>query len=158
MNRKTFPKLQFIFLFGLFMVYSCEQKAEMTIESEQFIEIYSKLLIINEMGVSKEYRDRLLDELYTNYDVNLAQIDSTLAYLNRHPQEWVEVLAAVKDSLQKMKSEHITKKSESGVISEPDSFRKKNTMRRMSSQKELRDRQRKSKVIKEKKRQLREPK
>lgn len=91
----------------IFMIttYSCENKVVNIIETEQFIEIYSRLIIINEMEINKEYHDRLVDELLTQNNISIADIDSTISYLNGNPTKWVDILEKVRDRLQEIRNE-----------------------------------------------------
>ena len=86
LEAKTFPKLHFFSILLIFIFIFCQSEPEIIIDSEQFIEIYSRLLIIHEMGINKEYHDRLMAELFINYNVNAAKIDSTINYLNSQPE------------------------------------------------------------------------
>ncbi len=101
----SFPKLQIFFLFFLISLISCSEKAETTIDNEKFIEIYARLLIIYEMEINKEHHDRLLDEVFREYNITSDQIDSTLVNLNENPEEWVKTLEKVRNKIQELRKE-----------------------------------------------------
>ena len=102
-SLKSFPILQIIFLFFLISFISCSEKHSTTIDNEEFIEIYARLLIIYEMDISKEYHDRLIDELFREHNTTLVQIDSTLSFLNENPEDWVPILEKVRDRIQELR-------------------------------------------------------
>ncbi len=104
-SLKSFPKLQIIFLFFLISFISCSEETSVTIDNEKFIEIYARLLIIYEMEISKEYHDRLIDELFRVYNTTPDQIDSTLSYLNENPEKWVTTLEKVRNRIQELRKE-----------------------------------------------------
>ena len=101
----SFPKLQIIFLFFLISFYSCSEKHSAPLDNEKFIEIYARLLIIYEMEISKEYHDRLLDELFREHNATKTKIDSTVSSLNRNPEAWVAILEKVRDRIQELRKE-----------------------------------------------------
>lgn len=105
MMLKTFPKLQIFFAFLIFFLQFCQKEKTITIDKEQFIEIYARLLIINELRIDKIDRDQLLQDLYVENDVTLADIDSTVSYLNSNPREWVEIYNRVREKIQKIRTE-----------------------------------------------------
>ena len=106
MKSKSFPKLHFFCLFVSVFLQFCQKEEALLIDKEQFIEIYARLLIINELRVNKSDQDRLLNELYTTNNVSLAEIDSTVSYFNSHPREWVEIYNRVREKIQKIKSDY----------------------------------------------------
>lgn len=104
---KSFPILQIIFLFFLISFISCSEKHNATIDNEEFIEIYARLLIIYELDVSKEYHDRLIEELFKEHHTTLGQIDSTLSHLNSNPEDWVAILEKVRDRIQEVRKDFV---------------------------------------------------
>lgn len=105
LNQNSFPKLQIILIFFLLSLFSCSEKTTNTLDNEKFIEIYARFLIIYEMEVSKEYHDRLIGELFREFDTTIEQVDSTLAYLNRNPEKWVTTLDGVRNRIQEIRKE-----------------------------------------------------
>ena len=106
MKSKTFPKLQIILLLFLFFLFSCQNEQALTIDKEQFIEIYARLLIINEMKVKKEIRDNLILKLFSDNNITSTEIDSTVSYYNSNPTEWVEIYNVVHEKIQKIRSDY----------------------------------------------------
>jgi len=122
-KSKTFPKLQIILVFLVIFLQFCHKEEAETIDKEQFIEIYARLLIINELKVSKQSQDQLLYELYNENNITAAEIDSTVSYYNSNPREWIDIYNRVREKIQKLKNDYKTdfiKKSDS-VLTKPKS-------------------------------------
>ena len=114
LTLKTFHKLQIFLIFLIFFSFSCQKEKTSTINKEQFIEIYARLLIINELTVKKDFRDRLLLDLYSENNITPADIDSTVSYYNSNPSEWVDIYDLVRKKIQKIKDDN--KKESSKII------------------------------------------
>jgi len=146
---KSFQKLQFFFLFVLIIFISCSEKAATTLDNEKFIEIYARLLIIHEMEINKEHYDRLFDEVLRDYDTTPDQIDSTLAYLNKNPEEWTPILEKVRNKIQELRKELVpnekipegTPRKKTSGLKEPG-----RNLKIEQSLKEKRDRKREEKL------------
>jgi low affinity Fe/Cu permease len=106
MKLKTFPKLQIFISFFLIFLYSCQKEEALTIDKEQFIEIYARLLIINEMKIKKGIRDSLFQKLYSDNKIMTSELDSSISHYNSNPTEWVEIYNLVREKIQKIRSEY----------------------------------------------------
>jgi len=146
-KSKTFPKLQIFLSFFLFFLFSCQKEETLTIDKEQFIEIYARLLIINEMKIRKEFRDNLFQKLYSDYKITTNELDSTISYYNSNPGEWVEIYNLVREKIQKIRSDYQTDSSRKidSLLSKPrkNLLKKSNRRRFMSDEKELMDQRKK---------------
>ena len=111
MKSKTFPKLQIILIFFLFFLLSCQNERALTIDKEQFIKIYARLLIINEMSIKKEIRTNLIQKLYSTHKITPAEIDSTISYYNSNPTEWVAIFNRVREEIQEIRKAYQEKSS-----------------------------------------------
>ena len=100
--RKSFPVLQFCLAFAC--ISSCTENADI-IEEPKFIEIYSRLLIINEIGVKKEFHDQLVQDLLTEYNVSLAKIENTIEHYHERPEQWAELTRRIRDRIQELKTD-----------------------------------------------------
>jgi len=132
MKPKSFPKLQIILPFFLFFLFSCQEEKTSTINKEQFIEIYTRVLIINEMKIKKSFRDSLLQEMYSEENITTADIDSSISYFNSNPREWVEIYNRVRERMQDIKNkikEKSSKKIDS-LLSAPRSSPSKKSYRK----------------------------
>jgi hypothetical protein len=123
MMSKSFPKLQFIFVFIIVFLQFCQNEKTLTINKEQFIEIYARILIINELKVEKSFQNRLLQELYIENNVTSAEIDSSVSYYNSNSREWVEIYNRVREKIQKIRSDYKTESSKKldSLLSKPKS-------------------------------------
>ena len=100
---KTFHKLQ-IFTILLTFCISCGSKNPDLIEQNQFIEMYARLLIINEMAIEKDQQDLLLQKLMHRYQVTNEDLENTLNYYNAHPEEWIPILSKIRERIKDIKS------------------------------------------------------
>ncbi len=117
---KSFPRLQFLLLLSILItLLSCEQNKRINIDNEQFIEIYSRLLIIYELEVKKDIQHRLIDELFNEYKVTGTEVDSVINHLNSNPKEWVEILAQVRDHIKEIRKILSPNEKDPAVISKP---------------------------------------
>jgi hypothetical protein len=119
-NTKSFPRLQFLLLLSIFIaLLSCARDKTINIDNAQFIEIYSRLLIIYEMEVKKDTQDRLINELFNEYQVTGTGVDSMINHLNSNPKEWVEILAQVRDHIKEIRKTISPDEKPPAVISKP---------------------------------------
>ena len=132
MMSKSFPKLQIFLIFLLFFLITCQKEKTLTIKKEQFIEIYARVLIINEMKIEKEFHDRLLQELYSENNISTIDIDSTVSYYNSNPGEWVEIYNRVREKIQEIRNIYKTESSKKidSLLSKPRRTRPKNSDRK----------------------------
>ena len=103
----TLKSFHFIFFsVCLLTVYvSCDTKGADIISKNDFIKIYSRLLIINEMKINKDHHDILIEELLRNNKITLSDLQNTINYFNENPEQWIEIINKVRDNLQQLKTE-----------------------------------------------------
>jgi hypothetical protein len=101
---KSFPELSLIFIFLLFSLFSCQKEKTAIINKEQFIKIYARLLIIDQMKIEKEIHDRLVQDLYHENNITTANIDSTVSYYNLNPKEWVEIYDRIRETILELRN------------------------------------------------------
>ena len=111
MTTKSFPKLQTIFMILPIILFSCQKDKTLVINKEQFINIYARILIINQMTIDKKIHNHLLQELYDQNNITQANIDSTVSYYNSNPQEWVEIYDRIRKTILELKNNYETKPS-----------------------------------------------
>ena len=99
--HKSFPKLQ-IFIFICIFFSWCSDKTPV-IEEGQFVEFYSRLLIINEMQINDEKHDQLVEKLMQEYQISSKELEQTLKYYNEYPEKWVEILSKIRTRLNEIK-------------------------------------------------------
>jgi hypothetical protein len=117
-STKSFPKIQIIFLIVLLWFCSCGNESGSIIADQKFIEIYARLLIIYEMDIDKTARDLQINALLKKYQVTIEQIDSTVSYLNKNPEEWVNILGQLRTRIQEIRQEFTSGDEKKGI--EPD--------------------------------------
>lgn len=71
------------------------------------------------MDINKEYQDRLIGELYRDYGVSRAEIDSSITYFNAHQEEWVEILGKTRDKIQEIRKGMVVEEKEPQQIEAP---------------------------------------
>ena len=106
MKSKSFPKLQIFLIFLLLILLSCQKEKTLIINKEQFIKIYARLLIIDQMKIEKKIHDRLVQELYEENNITIADIDSTVSYYNLNPKEWVEIYDRIRETILELKNKY----------------------------------------------------
>jgi hypothetical protein len=99
-----------IFLFLIFLSFSsCSSKESPSITESDFISIYAKLTIINELNVSKEYHDNLVAELLHEFNIQVADIQKSVEFYQQNPRQWLTILEKVKEEIAKMRKKEIRK-------------------------------------------------
>jgi hypothetical protein len=63
------------------------------------------------MNIKKEFHDRLLQGLYSEYNVSTTNIDSTVSYYNSNPGEWVDIYNRVRKKIQEIRKKYKTESS-----------------------------------------------
>ena len=116
---KSFPKIRIILTFSLIFLCCCASEQSGPLDNEKFIEIYARLLIISEMDISKDHQDKLVGELYRDYSVSKAEIDTSIAYFNANPKEWAGILEKTRDKIQEIRKEIIKEEKQAQQTEEP---------------------------------------
>jgi Domain of unknown function (DUF4296) len=109
MISKSFPKLQTIFTILTLLLFSCQKEKTSIIKKEQFIQIYARILIIDQMSIEEKLHDQLLQKLYHENNITQANIDSTVSFYNSNPKEWVEVYDRVRETILELKNKYKTR-------------------------------------------------
>ena len=105
---KSFPYFLFILMMVLFYSLACRTTHEKIIGKKQFIEIYARLLIIDEMDLTVEYKDRLRTELMQQNKITRVDIEKTINYYNTKPEEWIEILGKTRDRIEQWRTSKLT--------------------------------------------------
>jgi hypothetical protein len=108
LKLKTFPLLLLVVIFFSWSSKSCRQEHPQVIGPKQFIEIYARLLIIDEMDLTPEYKELLRQELMQKYKITRTDIDQTITYYNSQPEKWVEILAKTRDRIEQIRTAKLT--------------------------------------------------
>jgi hypothetical protein len=103
-NAKSFPIILLLMIFSSWSAQSCRSEHPQTIGQKQFIEIFARLLIIDEMEITPEHKEKLRQELLQQFKVTRTAIDQTIEYYNSQPEKWVELLAKTRDRIDKLRT------------------------------------------------------
>lgn len=116
------PKLcSTFFMLMLYFLSSCTSLNNPTISESDFISIYAKLTIINELNVNKEHHDNLVEELLFEFNIQVNDIQKSVEFYQQNPRQWLEILEKVKNKITELRKKEV-KKTRSEV-SEKDTVR-----------------------------------
>lgn len=79
----------------LIIFISCNQINSSKIDENKFIIIYSRLLVLNKLNISDQFKNKLITNLLQKYNVKSKHIQSSIAYYQQNPQDWAELLEKV---------------------------------------------------------------
>lgn len=88
----------FLLLF-IFILLSCSSNDDLNISESDFITIYANLTIISELNVSKDYHDKLVEELLHEFNIHVADIQKSVEFYQKNPRQWLTILEKVKDKI-----------------------------------------------------------
>lgn len=86
-------------IFLILLLLGCKSENEPIISEDDFILIYAKLSIINELNVNKEYHDRLVSELLFEFNIQVYDIQRTVEFYQKNPRQWLTILEKVKEEI-----------------------------------------------------------
>ena len=120
-NLKSFPNNKiFIFLLTILLI-CCNSESKIVIESEQFINIYAQLLIINELKIQNLKKESFTNELLKKNKVSREDINTALDSYRQNPEEWVSILQKVRDRMRELKKdEFFLQSGYSGAVDKTD--------------------------------------
>jgi hypothetical protein len=104
LKAKSFPILLLFIIFISWYTQSCRSEHPQVISQKQFIEIFARLLIIDEMDLTPEHKEKLRQELMQQFKVTRTAIDQTIEYYNSQPEKWVDLLAKTRDRIDKLRT------------------------------------------------------
>lgn len=91
-------KLLFYFIF----ISACTSYTEALSETD-FIEVYARLTIINELKTNKVHHDKLVEELLEEFNIQVSDIQKTVHIYQNNPREWLQILEKVKDKINEIR-------------------------------------------------------
>ena len=116
-NKKTFPNNKNIIYLLTILLICCSPASKNIVNDEDFINIYSYLLIINELKINKEKKEALTAGVLKNNNVLMEDINQAILYYKQKPEDWVIILQKVRDRIRKLKTENnILQSGNSGTI------------------------------------------
>ena len=93
----------------LYLLSSCASLNNPTISDSDFISIYAKLTIINELNVNKEHHDKLVEELLLEFNIQVNDIQKSVDFYQQNPRQWLEILEKVKNKIAELRKKVIKK-------------------------------------------------
>lgn len=90
-------------------------------ESEQFINIYAQLLIINELKIKNLKKESFTNDLLKRNKISREDLNLVLESYKRNPEEWVSILQKVRDRMRELKKdEFFLQSGYSGAVNQTD--------------------------------------
>jgi len=93
----------------LYLLSSCASLNNPTISDSDFISIYAKLTIINELNVNKEHHDKLVEELLLEFNIQVNDIQKSVDFYQQNPRQWLEILEKVKNKIAELRKKESKK-------------------------------------------------
>ena len=116
-TKNTFPNNKINTDLLTILLICCSSGSKNIVNDEDFINIYSYLLIINELKIDKEKKDALTAGVLKNNNVSMEDINQAIFYYKQKPEDWVTILQKVRDRIRKLKTENnILQSGNSGTI------------------------------------------
>ena len=110
---KIFVKNTFIYLFFSFIFifsFSCSNKKERILDKNEFIDIYSDLILINSNHkYSNEERKQKADELFNKNNINQKAIWNTVNKFNEYFDDWRDIYKEIISQIEIKKQKFIKK-------------------------------------------------
>ena len=72
------------------------------LSESDFIKIYANLSIINELNISKEYHDKLVEELLSEFNIQVSDIQKSIEFYQKNPHQWLDIIEKVKKRIEEL--------------------------------------------------------
>ena len=72
-------------------------------DQSDFIEVYARLSIINEMQITTDIKQRLSMQLFDQHKTTEACFKQTVDFYHKSPEEWIIIIEKVKVRIQELK-------------------------------------------------------
>ena len=96
-------------IFLLILSIGCNSENEPIISENDFIVLYAKLTIINELNVNKEHHDRLVAELLFEFNIHISDIQKSVEFYQKKPRQWLAILEKVKEEINNLRKATVVK-------------------------------------------------
>jgi hypothetical protein len=93
----------------LILFLGCRSENEPIISENDFIVLYAKLTIINELNVNKERQDRLVAELLYEFNIQMSDIQKSVDFYQKKPRQWLAILEKVKEEINNLRRATVVK-------------------------------------------------
>ena len=98
---KTFPFIEIFLMLTFFL--SCSEKKENLIKEQKFIDIYAHILILEELE-NDSLAILTTSAFLDSAGVTVEQVDSTLEYYSKNPEEWSEIMREIRDRIKELRN------------------------------------------------------
>lgn len=103
---KLLQTCSFFLFFYCISLISCTFSEDSIINETDFVTIYAHLSIINELNVSQDYHDKLVEELLVEFNIQVSDIQKTVDFYQQKPREWLLILEKVKNKIDELKKKN----------------------------------------------------
>jgi len=86
-----------------FLLLTCSQEKEKTLDQEKFVQVLSDLMLIENMAVADSTKIRLINDSLIKYSVSLDKIKITIGHFEDNPEYWQKIYTQVKENLKENK-------------------------------------------------------
>ena len=101
----SFHSIKYILIFISFLVFFCNRETAPGIDEEEFIEVYARFLIINELRAADSLKISYQDQLLTANAMTREDLKNSIAFFRSDPQRWVGILEQLRDRIKILKTE-----------------------------------------------------
>lgn len=101
--------MKFILLCSKFLIFycvllsSCTSDGTRSLDETEFIDVYARLTIINELNTNKEHQNKLIEELLYEFNIQVNDIQSSVENYQENPRQWLSFLEKVKDKINELR-------------------------------------------------------
>ena len=98
-----------LLLIYCFLFSGCSSNNSHTLDETEFIEVYARLTIINELKTNKDHYNKLVEELLYEFNIHVGDIQKSVNIYQNNPRQWLQILEKVKDKI------NVLRKKESAI-------------------------------------------
>jgi hypothetical protein len=107
-SNKNIRFFLLVLLLPVLLFSSCSDKKKGIIDKEEFIDIYSDLLLINSNPkYNQEERKEKINELLSNHNIDQNSIWNTVSNFDNNPGEWKDIYKEIINKLELKKQKFI---------------------------------------------------
>ncbi len=100
----SFHGFKYILIFISFLVFFCNRETAPDIDEKEFIEVYARFLIINELRAADSLKTRYQDQLLAENSMTREDLKNSIAFFRNDPQRWVVILEQLRDRIKNLKT------------------------------------------------------
>ena len=92
-----------ILIFYCIILSSCSFDNTRSLDETEFIDVYARLTIINELNTNKEHQNKLVEELLYEFNIQVNDIQNSVEIYQENPRQWLSFLEKVKDKINELR-------------------------------------------------------